>query len=70
MTDFIFIKGPVPRVLEADLRRLCSVERSGNGVDYGETFAQVVQAGVQEVERQRCARVGRDIQSILHGKKK
>lgn len=61
-SDYIFIKGPVPSQVERDLRFLCAMERASNGADYGETFAEVVAAGVESVSKTRCAQTEKNIQ--------
>lgn len=48
----VFIKGPVSRDLEARLRRYCSLQHQMAGDQYGETFAQVIQAGLDNLENQ------------------
>lgn len=65
MTDCIYIRGPVPKHVEADLRRLCALEHMANGDDYGITFARVMAAGIAAIATDVCADTAYNIRTIL-----
>ncbi|MEQ1525702.1 MAG: hypothetical protein ABL911_03020 [Gallionella sp.] len=54
-TRLIGVTSMIPASLESELRAVCARQHHDIGVDYAETFSEVVRLGLQSIQAKRSA---------------